>query len=85
MSRRRQKYSQKCTQCSGQGVVNDIEQIKVKIPAGIASGQNLKLSGKGEAGRKGGGSGDLYINILVKPSSGFTAKVMICIPLKQFL
>ncbi len=64
-------YSQKCTQCSGQGVVNDIEQIKVKIPAGIASGQNLKLSGKGEAGRKGGGSGDLYINILVKPSSRF--------------
>jgi len=64
-------YSQKCNKCSGQGVVNDIEQIKVKIPAGMAHGQSLKLSSKGEAGQKGGGAGDLYITVFVKPSTRF--------------
>ncbi|MFW0862216.1 MAG: molecular chaperone DnaJ [Candidatus Komeilibacteria bacterium] len=64
-------YSQKCTKCSGQGLIDGIEQIKVKIPAGIGNGQSLKLSGKGEAGVKGGSNGDLYITLQVSPSAKF--------------
>lgn len=56
-----------CRHCSGRGRVKDKERIKVKIPAGIANGETLKLSGKGEAGEKGGDAGDLYINIKVRP------------------
>ena len=64
-------YSQKCKDCRGSGVINDYDKIKVKVPAGISNGQSLKLSGKGEAGIKGGPVGDLYLNIFVKPSAKF--------------
>jgi len=64
-------YSQKCTKCDGQGVSDGVEQIKVKIPAGIGNGQSLKLSGKGEAGSKGASAGDLYIYLQVTPSPKF--------------
>lgn len=64
-------YARKCIKCDGNGIVDDVEQIKVKVPAGIGHGQSLKLSGKGEAGFKGGPTGDLYMTILVKPSTKF--------------
>jgi molecular chaperone DnaJ len=64
-------YSKKCTKCGGQGVADGIDQIKVKIPAGIANRQSLKMSGKGEAGSKGAPAGDLYINLRVAPSPKF--------------
>ena len=44
-----------------------IEEINVKIPAGISTGKKLRLSGKGNAGMYGGPSGDLYLNINVLP------------------
>lgn len=61
-----------CHNCRGQGIVNSEEQLKINIPAGIDTGQTIKLTGKGEAGQKGGLSGDLYINIKVSPSAEFT-------------
>lgn len=61
----------KCTQCHGQGRVNRKETVTVKIPAGIADGQRIKLSGKGEAGTRGVPSGDLYLQIEVKPDPIF--------------
>lgn len=64
------QFDKKCSQCSGQGIVHGSEKIKVKIPAGIESGQSIKLPGKGEPATKGI-SGDLYINIRVKPSKKF--------------
>jgi len=64
-------YSKKCTKCNGQGITDGIEQIKVKIPAGIANGQSLKLAGKGEAGSRGASAGDLYIRLQVTPSPKF--------------
>ncbi|MBL7021790.1 molecular chaperone DnaJ [Patescibacteria group bacterium] len=63
--------SQKCTKCNGQGLSEGIEQIKVKIPAGIGNDQSLKMSGKGEAGSKGAAAGDLYISLRVSPSNKF--------------
>lgn len=55
-----------CTKCSGTGSVKKRSQIAVKIPAGVDTGQRLKLTGEGEAGERGGPAGDLYvvINIL---------------------
>jgi molecular chaperone DnaJ len=64
-------YSKKCNKCHAAGIVSGKEDIKVKVPAGINNGQSLKLSGKGEAGIKGGPIGDLYLNIFVKASQKF--------------
>lgn len=55
----------KCTNCHGEGYVHKNVKIDVKIPAGIQSGQQLKVSGKGERGVNGGPNGDLYLEIIV--------------------
>ncbi|MFA5023739.1 MAG: molecular chaperone DnaJ [Patescibacteria group bacterium] len=57
--------SQKCTKCGGTGVYHDQVKLKVRIPAGINDGESIRLSGQGEAGRKGAGAGDLYLRIKV--------------------
>lgn len=51
----------KCTHCSGEGVTRDEEVITIQIPAGVAEGMQLSMSGKGNAARRGGVSGDLLI------------------------
>lgn len=61
----------KCSVCGGAGRVRKATKVKVKIPSGIDDGQGFKLSGYGEAGRKGGVSGDLYISVNVKPHEIF--------------
>jgi molecular chaperone DnaJ len=61
-----------CTNCSGSGQVKKRSQIAVKIPAGVDSGQRLKLSNEGEAGERGGPPGDLYVVINVLPHDFFT-------------
>lgn len=53
----------KCSKCSGEGVVHDEEVITINIPAGVAEGMQLSLSGKGNAARHGGVPGDLIILI----------------------
>jgi len=54
-----------CAPCKGQGKTKRTSQLKVTIPAGIDTGQRLKLSNEGEAGEHGGPPGDLYIVIQV--------------------
>ena len=61
----------KCSACNGDGRVRNTSSIKVKIPSGIASGQGLRLNGYGNAGINGGQTGDLLIQITVKPSDIF--------------
>lgn len=61
----------KCKKCGGDGRVREYEKIKVKIPAGIKSGQTIRLENMGEAGEKGGEAGDLYVNVHVVPDSRF--------------
>ena len=51
----------KCNHCSGEGVLRDDEVITIQIPAGVAEGMQLSMSGKGNAARRGGVSGDLLI------------------------
>jgi molecular chaperone DnaJ len=54
-----------CGTCRGSGHSKTTSRISLTIPAGIESGQRLKLSGEGEAGERGGPSGDLYVTINV--------------------
>ncbi|MGC9450598.1 MAG: molecular chaperone DnaJ [Oceanipulchritudo sp.] len=57
---------QRCRQCNGDGRVLKNKKVKIRIPAGIASGQKLRSAGNGEAGVMGGPSGDLYVVVHVK-------------------
>lgn len=61
----------KCKVCDGEGRVKKLTKVKVKIPSGIDDGQGFKLSGYGEAGRKGGMNGDLYVSVNVRPHEIF--------------
>jgi molecular chaperone DnaJ len=56
-----------CRECSGQGLAQKTELIRVKIPAGVDSGSRVRVPGKGNAGRDSGPPGDLYISIDVAP------------------
>lgn len=56
-----------CETCSGEGREKTNRTITVNIPAGIADGQSIRLSGKGEAPLKGGTPGDLYVHVHVAP------------------
>lgn len=54
-----------CRSCSGSGLKTRDSKLKVKIPAGVDSGQRLKMRGEGEPGMGGGPNGDLYVQIIV--------------------
>jgi molecular chaperone DnaJ len=60
-----------CAECHGNGVIARQRKLTVKIPAGIASGQRLRLQSEGEAGSAGGPPGDLYVVVHVQESSVF--------------
>lgn len=60
-----------CTDCHGQGRVRESRDLKVKIPAGVDNGDRVRLGQEGEAGTLGGSSGDLYVQISVKPHAIF--------------
>lgn len=53
----------KCTVCYGEGIVKETEIVKLNIPAGVAEGMQMSVSGKGNAARRGGISGDLIVVI----------------------
>jgi len=69
-----QKPEKPCNVCKGEGRIKDEEDITIFIPAGVDSNQIIKVSGKGNAGRRGGKTGDLYIRIFVKPHPVFERK-----------
>jgi molecular chaperone DnaJ len=60
-----------CASCRGTGLVTKDRRVTVKVPAGIADGQRLRLHGEGEHGTAGGPTGDLYVVIHVKPHPVF--------------
>ena len=63
--------SEPCEECGGRGVRLEKNEMSVKIPAGIADGMRIRLSGEGESGRSGGPPGDLYVEVRVKPHKIF--------------
>ena len=54
---------EKCAVCYGEGIVKKDDVVSIKIPAGVAEGMQVKLSGKGNAPRRGGVNGDLLVVI----------------------
>lgn len=60
-----------CPDCKGAGTIEQQRKLTVKIPAGIATGQRLRLTGEGEAGTLGGPPGDLYVVIFVREHAFF--------------
>ena len=62
---------QPCETCRGTGRTRTTRSVNVDVPAGIADGQRLRLSGEGGAGTQGGRAGDLYVNISVEPHEQF--------------
>ena len=61
-----------CGKCYGQGRVQESKTLSAKIPAGVDTGDRIRLSGEGEAGERGGPAGDLYVEIRVKQHQIFT-------------
>ncbi|MDD2678652.1 MAG: molecular chaperone DnaJ [Candidatus Nanoarchaeia archaeon] len=60
-----------CSHCNGKGRIKEEISLKIRIPKGIDEGQRLKLKGKGNAGRNGAKSGDLYVFISIKEHPNF--------------
>jgi molecular chaperone DnaJ len=60
-----------CDHCLGQGRVRRSKKLSVKIPAGVDTGDRVRLGGEGEAGRNGGPPGDLYVEVHVREHTIF--------------
>jgi molecular chaperone DnaJ len=58
--------SDPCKSCHGQGRVEETKTLSVKVPAGVDTGDRIRLSGEGEAGADGGPTGDLYVQVSVR-------------------
>ncbi len=65
-----------CHSCQGEGRVEKTSRVKIKIPPGIDSESRLRSTGGGEAGLRGGGSGDLYVVVHIKEHEVFTRNGM---------
>jgi len=61
-----QVISDPCSSCSGQGVKQVRKKLRINIPAGVDTGTRLRVTGEGNAGLRGGPSGDLYVFLKVK-------------------
>ncbi len=61
-----QMIKEKCPQCSGAGYIGSRKKIQVSIPAGIDSGQSIRIREKGEPGTAGGPRGDLLVEVIVQ-------------------
>ncbi|MEQ1529244.1 MAG: molecular chaperone DnaJ [Methylococcales bacterium] len=61
-----------CGACHGDGRVQETKTLSAKIPAGVDTGDRIRLAGEGEAGERGGPAGDLYVQIQVKDHAIFT-------------
>jgi molecular chaperone DnaJ len=62
---------QPCPSCRGTGVERRPREVKVRIPAGVADGQRIRLKGRGGPGRNGGPPGDLFVEVKVTPHDTF--------------
>ncbi len=60
-----------CKECGGSGLTSNIKELKIKIPAGIDDGNQIRVSGEGDVNREGKYPGDLYVTVYVKPHKSF--------------
>lgn len=61
-----------CKTCHGEGRINKEKKLVVKVPAGVDDGNKIRLAGEGEAGVKGGATGDLYVFVSIKKHEFFS-------------
>ncbi|MDO8581329.1 MAG: molecular chaperone DnaJ [bacterium] len=66
-----ERFETVCSKCRGGGVAKELRKMRVKVPAGIADGQTIRLMGEGEAGERGGQAGDLYLTVRVAADARF--------------
>lgn len=66
-----EEIAEPCTQCRGDGRVSKRQVVSVDVPAGVADGLELRISGVGDGGRSGGGPGDLYVRVHVESHDRF--------------
>lgn len=64
--------SDPCNECHGQGRKEQTKTLSVKVPAGVDTGDRIRLSGEGEAGESGAPAGDLYVQVHVRDHDIFT-------------
>jgi len=69
-----QRPGKPCNVCKGEGRIKGEEDIEIFIPAGVDTNQIIKITNKGNAGRKNGKAGDLYVRVVVKPHPIFERK-----------
>lgn len=62
---------EKCPECRGTGGVTKTRRLTVRIPPGVADGQRIRLTGRGEPGVRGGPAGNLYVVVRVRPDDLF--------------
>jgi molecular chaperone DnaJ len=60
-----------CPVCQGRGRTAEVETVRIKIPEGTEDGGTIRVPGKGSAGLRGGGTGDLYVTVRVAPDAYF--------------
>lgn len=60
-----------CNSCYGQGRVEETKTLSVKVPAGVDTGDRIRLTGEGEAGPEGGQAGDLYVQVVMRDHAIF--------------
>ena len=60
-----------CVGCGSTGMTEGEREVSVEVPKGVDEGNRLRLEGDGEAGRRGGPPGDLYVDLAVKPHGDF--------------
>ncbi|MDN6437696.1 MAG: molecular chaperone DnaJ, partial [Lactococcus sp.] len=65
------EIKEKCPTCHGSGHEKQLHKIKVKVPAGVETGQQMRMNGGGDAGKNGGPYGDLYVIFNVAASKQF--------------
>jgi molecular chaperone DnaJ len=66
-----QEIASPCPRCSGRGRVTETETLTVQIPPGVDDGAQLRVTGRGHAGVRGAGAGDLYVAISISPHEVF--------------
>jgi len=73
-----------CESCRGEGVLRKQEEVRIAVPAGVSDGEMIRMPGRGEA-VSGGGAGDLYVKLHVKPDSRFNREgnnIVMSLPVK---
>jgi len=62
------RITERCPTCRGSGAISNVEKLEIEVPAGIEDGAVLRIPGHGSAGRSGGRSGDLFVQVVFEPS-----------------